>query len=184
MGDNSFTVTTSNGTTVTANVSSSTKYLDHDVTTPSLANVTVGQHVAVFGTDTSNVVTATTVAVGAPPSGGPGGMPGGPGGSPPAAVGTVKSVGDNSFTVTTSSGTTVTANVSSSTKYLDHDVTTPSLANVTVGQHVAVFGTDTSNVVTATTVAVGAPPSGGPPAAAGGTDGSRPPAWSGNGPSA
>ena len=187
VGEGSFTVTTSGGTTVTVDVSSSTKYLDHDVTTPSLANVTVGQHVAVFGTDTSDVVTATAVAIGAPPNGGPGGMPSGPGGpgggSPPAAVGTVKSVGDGSFTVTTSGGTTVTVDASSSTKYLDHDVTTPSLANVTVGQHVAVFGTDTSDVVTATAVAIGAPPSGGPPSAPGGTSGSRPPAWSGSSPS-
>ncbi len=43
------------------------------MTTPTLANVTVGEHVAVFGTDTSNVVTATSVAIGDPPSGGPGG---------------------------------------------------------------------------------------------------------------
>src|ERR1700726_946423 len=55
------------------------------------------------------------------------------GGSPPAAVGTA-------------------------TTYRDAGVTTPTLANVTVGEHVAVFGTDTANVVTATSVAIGAPP--------------------------
>lgn len=110
----------------------------------------------------------------------PGGRPPG-GGSPPAAVGTVKSVGDGTFTITTSDGTTVTVNVSGSTKYLDHDVATPSFANVTVGQHVAVFGSDTSNVVTATSVAVGAPPSG-PPPTPGGTTGGKAPAWSGSSP--
>jgi hypothetical protein len=77
-------------------------------------------------------------------------------------VGTVKSVDTGTFTLTTQDGTTVTVNVGSSTTYLDHDVTSPSIANVTVGAHVAVFGTDTSNTVTATKVAVGAPPTGGP----------------------
>ena len=83
-------------------------------------------------------------------------------GTPPAAVGTVKSVGTGTFTLTTPDGTTVTVNVGSSTTYLDHDVTSPSFGNATVGAHVAVFGTDTSNTVTATKVAVGAPPTGGP----------------------
>ena len=159
VGDNTFTLTTQDKTTVTVNVSSTTTYRDPSVTSPTLANVTVGEHVAVFGTDTSNVVTATSVAIGDPHSGGPGG-PGGPG-SPPAAMGTVASVGDNTFTLTTQDKTTVTVNVSSATTYRDPSVTSPTLANVTVGEHVAVFGTDTSNVVTATSVAIGDPPSGG-----------------------
>ena len=108
------------------------------------------------------------------------------GGIPPAAVGTVKSVGNDTFTLTTQDGTTVTVNVSSSTAYLDHDVTSPSLANVTVGEHVAVFGTDDANVVTATSVAIGAPPAGGPDGAPGSKSGSKPsgtpPAGSGSGP--
>jgi hypothetical protein len=128
-----------------------------------MANVTVGEHVAVFGTDTSNVVTATSVAIGEPPAGGKGGPggPGGSGGAAPAAVGTVTSVGDGTFTLTAQDGTAVTVNVSTTTTYLDAGVTSPTVANVTVGEHVAVFGTDTSNVVTATSVAVGEPPAGG-----------------------
>ena len=171
VGDNTFTLTTPDKTTVTVNVSSTTTYRDPSVTTPTLANVTVGEHVAVFGTDTSNVVTATSVAIGDPTSGGKRGPdgPGGPGGSPPAAMGTVASVGDNTFTLATRDKTTVTVNVSSTTTYRDPSVTSPTLANVTVGEHVAVFGTDTSNVVTATSVAIGDPPSGG----RGGPDGNR-----------
>jgi hypothetical protein len=84
------------------------------------------------------------------------------GGSPPVAFGTVKSVGDNTFTITDRSGATVTVNVSSSTAYRDPGVTSPTLANVTVGEHVAVFGTETSEVVTATSVAIGGPPAGTP----------------------
>ena len=160
VGDGTFTLTTADKTTVTVNVSSTTTYRDPSVTSPTIANVTVGEHVAVFGTDTSNVVTATSVAIGDPPAGGKGG-PGGPGGSPPAAMGTVASVGDGTFTLTTADKTTVTVNVSSTTTYRDPSVTSPTIANVTVGEHVAVFGTDTSNVVTATSVAIGDPPAGG-----------------------
>src|SRR5664280_1279605 len=82
-------------------------------------------------------------------------------GTPPAAVGTVKSVGTGTFALTTQDGTTVTVNVGSSTTYLDRDVTSPTIANVTVDPRVAVFGTDTSNTVTATKVAVGTPPTAG-----------------------
>jgi hypothetical protein len=84
------------------------------------------------------------------------------GGTPPVAFGTVKSVGEGTFTITTRDGTTVTVNVSSATTYRDRAVTSPTIANVTVGEHVAVFGTDSSNVVAATGVAIGGPGAGGP----------------------
>jgi hypothetical protein len=109
------------------------------------------------------------------------------GGSPPAAVGTVASVGNGTFTLTTQDNTTVTVNVGTATTYRDAGVTTPTLANVTVGEHVAVFGTDTANVVTATGVAIGDPPSGGPgghgPGGPAGPEGhgGPPPSGGGNG---
>jgi preprotein translocase subunit YajC len=162
VGDGSFAITAPDGTAVTVNVDSSTTYRDGSVASATIANVTVGEHVAVFGTDTPNVVTATSVAIGDPPAGGggPGGA-GSNGGSPPAAVGTVTSVGDGTFTISAPDGTAVTVNVDSSTTYRDGSVTSATIANVTVGEHVAVFGTDTSNVVTATSVAIGDPPAGG-----------------------
>ncbi|HEY5097633.1 MAG TPA: hypothetical protein VII46_06265, partial [Acidimicrobiales bacterium] len=80
------------------------------------------------------------------------------GGSPPAAMGTVASVGDGTFTLTTRDRTTVTVNVSSTTTYRDPKVTSATIADVTVGEHVAVFGTESSSVVTATSVAIGEPP--------------------------
>ncbi len=95
----------------------------------------------------------------------------------PVAVGTVQSVGDGTFTITTRSGTTVTVNVGTTTTYLDPGVTTPTIADVTVGEHVAVFGTDTPNTVTATQVAIGTPPKGGTPETGG--DGGPAPAWAG-----
>ena len=78
------------------------------------------------------------------------------GGTRPAAVGTVKSVGANTFTLTTHSGTVVTVNVATATTtYQDRGVTAPTFANVTVGSHVAVVGTDTANTVAATRVLIG-----------------------------
>jgi hypothetical protein len=91
----------------------------------------------------------------------PGRPPNGGSGAPPAAVGIVKSVGDGTFAIAAQDGTTVTVNVSSATTYMDQGVTSASIANVTVGEHVAVFGTDTSNTVAATSVAIGSPPAGG-----------------------
>ena len=163
MGSDTFTLTTHDGTTVTVDVSSSTTYLDPAVSSPTFASVNVGDHVAVFGTDASNTVIATKVAIGGPGASGGHGRPGGFGdhdgfgGTPPAASGIVKTVGSDTFTLTTHDGTTVTVDVSSSTTYLDPSVTSPTSATIKVGDHVAVFGTDTSNTVIATKVAIGGP---------------------------
>ena len=166
VGATTFTVTTHQGTKVTVDVSGTTTYLDPAVTSPSLADVKVGDHVAVFGTDSANTVTAAKVAIGGPGGpGGPGGD-GGPGGhpdfggTPPAAFGTVASVGTNTFTLTSPDGTTVTVDVGSSTTYTEFGKTSASIADVTVGAHVAVFGTDAANTVTATKVGIGSPTGG------------------------
>jgi len=157
VGTDTFTLTTRSDTTVTVNVTSATTYRDPGVGSPSFATIAVGQKVAVVGTDTSDVIAATSMMVGNPPAGGNGGKGGrGMGRNPPTAQGTVKSVGTNTFTLTTRSNTTVTVNVTSTTSYRDAGVTSASLANVTIGEMVTVFGTDSSNVVTATSVAIGA----------------------------
>jgi hypothetical protein len=70
---------------VTVDVTSSTTYNDQGVTSPTLANVTVGETVAAFGTEASGTVTATSVDIGTPGGGpgrfgGAGTRPGGPGG--------------------------------------------------------------------------------------------------------
>ena len=105
------------------------------------------------------VAGATTSSSGATGATTPAGQPPGSG-SPPAAMGTVKSVGDGTFALTTQDGTAVTVDVSGTTTYLDPGVTSPTIANVTVGEHVVVFGTESSDTVTATSVAIGNPPSG------------------------
>ena len=64
----------------------------------------------------------------------------------PIAVGTVRTIGDSSFTMTAQDGTTVTVQVDRSTMYLDPGVTSPTIASVTVGEQVAVFGTEASGL--------------------------------------
>ena len=163
LGSDSFTLTTRDKTTVTVKVSSSTSYLDPGVASPSLTDVKVGSHVAVFGTDASNSVTATKVAIGGPfggPRNGAHGGFGGFGGTPPVAQGTVASVGTSSFTLTTRDKTTVTVDVGAATTYVEFGVSSPSLADVKVGTRVVVFGTDNANTVAATKVGIGNPSGG------------------------
>ena len=62
-------------------------------------------------------------------------------GAPPAAAGTVASVGTGTFTLNGRDATSVTVDVTSSTTYKDPKVTSPSFANVTVGEMVSVQGT-------------------------------------------
>ncbi len=150
LGSNTFTLKTTSGTSVTVDVSSTTTYRDRGVTSPSFANVSVNEHVAVFGTTSSGTVSATSVLIG-----GAGGHVGFGEGAPPAASGIVTSLGSNTFTLKTTSGTSVTVDVSSTTTYRDRGVTSPSFANVSVNEHVAVFGTTSSGTVSATSVEIG-----------------------------
>ena len=141
-----FTMETPKGDAVTVNVTGATTYLDEAVATPSVANVTVGSKVAVYGVLSSATIAATAVAIA---GAGSHGIPGG--------FGTVASVGTGSFTITTASGVDLTIDVSGSTTYIDEAVSSPSFANVTVGEHVAVFGVLSAGSLAATTIAIGAP---------------------------
>jgi hypothetical protein len=103
------------------------------------------------------------------------GMPGSNGSNGrgrPAVTGTVATVGTNSFTVTTRSGSTLTVDITDATTYRDHGVTSPSFANVKVGETVVVFGTETSGTVAATSVGIGT--SAGPGGSFSGRPASRP----------
>ncbi len=108
------------------------------------------------------------------------------GGPKPTAVGVVKSVAGNSFILTAQDGSTVTVAVGSTTSYFDPGVSSPTLADVKVGAHVAVFGTEMSGTVTATQIAIGSPPNGGKGGPGGGADGrpGGPPGSAGGPPSA
>jgi hypothetical protein len=108
---------------------------------------------------TSGASTTSAASSGSPPAST---HPGAPpfGGARPVAVGSVKSVADGTFVVTLQDGTTVNVEVSKTTTYFEPGTTSPSVADVTVGEHVAVFGTERSGTVTAAQVAIGTPPSG------------------------
>ena len=77
-------------------------------------------------------------------------------------MGTVLSVdaASGSFTLQSPAGTTYTVDVSASTTYREPGQASPSLKDVTKGDHVAVVGTLSSTTVTANTVLIGGP--GGP----------------------
>ena len=154
VGANTFSVTTHEGSSVVVEVTSATTYHDHDVTSPSFANIKPGEMVAVFGTQTSGTVPATSVGIGTP-----GGRwkHGGGRGTRPSVFGTVATVGANTFSITTHEGSSVVVEVTSATTYRDRDVTSPSFANVKPGEMVAVFGTETSGTVAATSVGIGTP---------------------------
>jgi len=125
----------------------------------------------------AGVASATSTST-SPPAGGsqPHGGPGGAAGGRPTASGKVTAVGTDSFTITTSSGATVTVDVSSATTYKDKGSST-TFAAVKVGEQVGVTGTESSGTVTATSVMVGLPAGGGrPPGGPGSSSGGTPPA--------
>ena len=97
-------------------------------------------------------------------------------------MGTVKSIGDGTFTVLAHDGTTMTVDVDSSTTYFDPGVSSPNIASVTVGEQVAVFGSGTTESVTATRVAIGRPPVSGTGGPGEGLDRERSGKWSGERP--
>lgn len=144
-----FTVTTRGGATVTVDVTATTTYVDHAVADPTLTNVTVGERVGVFGTWSGTTITASEVVIASMQTIVPRVVAG--------KVATAPS-GD-AFTITTLSGTTVTVEVTSATGYADLAVASPSLADVTSGEEVAVFGTLAGSTLTATEVMVVGRPS-------------------------
>jgi hypothetical protein len=150
----SFVVSTHSGSKFIVNVTNDTTYRDRDVTSPSLSDVKVGETVAVFGSKTSGLVTATSVGIGTP---GGRGDHGGRARARRGILGTVRTVGAESFTLSTHNGSTVTVAVTDATTYRDHDVSSPSFSDVKVGEMVIVFGTGTSGKVAATSVGIGTP---------------------------
>jgi hypothetical protein len=143
-GANSFVVTTATSSTVTVDVATSTTFASRGSAASSFAKLAVGQRVAVLGTTSGGVVHATSVIV--VPAGGSGGrFPGGFGGAL-GTFGSVKSVdaAKNTFTLSSRSGTTVTVDVSATTKYTDLSGGAASFSSVTVGTRVAVTGTTTA----------------------------------------
>lgn len=124
----SFTVK-SGAATITIDVSTTTKYLDHGVSAPTIATVTAGARVRVRGTEAgTDIVDASRIRV----------LP-----ARPVAIGKVTStasLASGSFTLTRGAAT-ITVDVSSATTYLDHGVNAPTVATVVTGKRVEVWGT-------------------------------------------
>ncbi|MCU0483689.1 MAG: DUF5666 domain-containing protein [Chloroflexi bacterium] len=135
----SITVALRDGTTKKILVTSSTTYTVGTADATKTA-VVVGVRISAEGTLAADgTLTAATVKV-----------------SPAMVAGTVATKASDSFTLTTRDGSTVTVKVTSATTYQAAGVTSPTLANVTVGAAVAAQGTRTSDgSLTATVVRIG-----------------------------
>ncbi len=145
-GVSSFTITTPSGASDTVDVSASTSYFERGVSAPSLSDVANGDYVAVFGSVSGSMVTATKVAIATPP----------PSNSQFATAGTVQtSASGGSFVIETWNNTQVTVQTSTSTTYTERGLSSPSLTDITVGENVAVFGTVSGSTVAATQIAIG-----------------------------
>jgi len=153
----SFALIGPKGKTFTVNVSPSTTYVDKGVTTPTFANLCVGDIAAAKGTVNGAIVTADKVFVAPPPpphvpTGAEGIVASVNGVSDPGRCGMTGAAG--SFTLTARNNKTFTVNVDTSTPFVDPTVTTPSFANVCVGALVHAKGTVVDTTVTATNVFV------------------------------
>ncbi len=154
-----FTLVTWRGTatTYTVDPSATTTFGESGVTSPTYADVCVGEVVGAIGTVAGDTVTASAVYVSPaiPPQ-------------PQGAFGTVTSAGGSStagscgtagdttaFTITSWKGTTTyTVDLTGTTTFVEPDVTGPSYADVCVGETVGATGAVAGNTVTATTVFV------------------------------
>ncbi len=160
-----FTLSAFHNTTDTVDVTTTTTFSEHGVTTPSFATVCVGGKVGAVGMVSSDTVTATAVFVTPPPTP-----------KPHTVFGTVASVNGTTtagkcgtadtagtFTLTAFHNTTDTVDVTTTTTFSEHGVTTPSFATVCVGGKVGAVGMVSSETVTATAVFVTPPMTEAPP---------------------
>ena len=151
-----FVVKEASGTSVTVKVTKSTKFTDRAASTAGFSDVKSGVRVAVQGKTSSGTETATSVFIlGA--GGGFGGGPGGPGGFGGGTFGTVASIdaAKDTFVVKEASGTSVTVKVTKSTKFTNGS-SSAKFSALKTGDQVAVTGTTSKGVETATAVRLGA----------------------------
>ena len=144
VGTNTFTIVDRKGVTTVVNVTpGTTTYLERGVTAPSFANIGIGDLVAVQGTLNSGAVAATSVAIEVLP----------------VAVGKVTVVGTNTFSIVDRKGVTTVVNVTpGTTTYLERGVTAPSFANIALGDEIAVQGTLSAGIASATAIMIEVPP--------------------------
>jgi hypothetical protein len=140
---NSFTITTWDGGPLTVDVSTGTIFTQFG-STVTIAAITDGAHVGVFGTVSGTTATAGEIVIAEP--------------KPTGAFVTTGTVTDTTglpgdFTVKTCIGTTITVDLSG-TIFAEYGNTSPTYANVTDNEFVSVFGTESGTTVTATEVVI------------------------------
>ncbi len=155
--DDSFKVQTFNGSTVTVKVTSKTTYRDSAASSAGFSDVKVGETVVIIGSTSNGVETATSVVIGTPGGFGGGGFGGGGFGG--GTFGTVTAVDSSkdTFTLKTASGSSVTVKVTSTTTFRDRAASNAGFSDVKVGESVAVTGSTSNGVETATSVTIGLP---------------------------
>ena len=147
-----FALASSNGS-YTVNVATATSYKERGVSSPSFADVCVGDSVQTVGSISTDIITASEVSVSPP--------------HPEKLSGLVESVNGTSTADTcgvsgnkgdfalASSSTAFTVDVNTSTTFTEHGVSAPSFANVCVGDRVHAVGpASASDVVTASEVTI------------------------------
>lgn len=140
VGTASVTIAQFDGSAKTLTLTGSTTYTEAGATV-SISALTVGDRISAQGTvDSAGSFTATSVTI-----------------APASVQGTVASKTTTTIVVTTTSGKTVTVDVSSATKYTVRGVSSPTLANIAVGDRIAAEGTLNSNGSIAATVVQAAP---------------------------
>jgi hypothetical protein len=140
----SFTITTWNSGTLTVDVSAGTIYTQFG-STVTIAAITDGARVGVFGTTSGTTATAGEIVIAEP-------KPTGAFVATGTVTGTTGLPGD--FTVQTCNGTTITVDLSGSTIYAEYGNTNPTYASVTDGEFVSVFGTESGTTATASEVVI------------------------------
>ncbi len=146
----SFTLKEPSGSKLTVKVSPSTIYREFGAPNPTLGNVGAGDFVEVVGPGEGIELTATKVQIADPTAGIVQAAPSG-----------------ESFTIETLTGSTDTVEVSPSTTYVkakpEPGETSPTLADVGVGDYVGIVGPLSGHTVTATGVGISVPQAGGHP---------------------
>lgn len=139
----SFTVTAWKARTVTVDLTGSTGYTERGVTSPGFSAIGVGDEVVVYGTSAgTDVVSASSVVIIQRPV-------------VQGTVATAPTSATGSFTITARNHQTWTVDLSGSTVYRDHGVSSPGYGDVSVGDVVVVYGTSAgTDTVDAGTVVV------------------------------
>jgi hypothetical protein len=139
-----FSIMTLSGTTVTVDVNpTTTTYFESGLAAATLADVSEGESVVVFGTGTSPTVTASEVAIRRAPF---------------VSAGTVASITGlpNSFTITSWNSGTLTVDLPAGTIYTQFG-STVTIAAITDGAHVGIFGSIAGTTVTAGEIVIAEP---------------------------